>query len=149
MVLRLTYCHFVKSVHQNFDPSNWFKLAVISKWSELTVSLIHFTNNTRKRVTKNWRAPADATWGHMTIFLSSWYSLEHPHPVTLSIPEIRATTSVKGTTSYKLKPSPFCQLLGKPSVLCRSFWPQPKVLNTPPLIRVLLPLCGPPPINLC
>jgi len=36
---------------------------------------------------------------------------------------------VKGATSYKLKPSPFCQLLGKPLVLCRSFRPPTQVLN--------------------
>jgi len=32
--------------------------------------------------------------------------------------------SVKGATSYKLKPSPFCQLLGSPSGLHQSFQPK-------------------------
>jgi len=63
-------------------------------------------------------------------FLYSRYSLDHPHPAAPFLPEIRATTSVKGATSYKLKPSPFCQLLGKPLVLRRSFRPQPKNLTT-------------------
>ena len=46
MALRWTYCHFMKSVHQHLDQSKWFKLTMISKWSELTVNLVHFTNNT-------------------------------------------------------------------------------------------------------
>ena len=40
------YCRFMKSVHQHLDQSKWFELTVISKWSELTVNLVHFTNNT-------------------------------------------------------------------------------------------------------
>jgi len=51
----------------------------------------------------------------LTVFLRTSASC---HPL---LPEIRATMSVKGATSYKLKPSPFCQLLGKPSVLRQSF----------------------------